>query len=177
MALRKHTKLASKDYCAFAIIATVGRVAYTLQLPPESKIYPTFHVSYSKKCISTQKQVQPRLPAIADTDKFIIPHQQEFQSTTITRKNCPITLLLRKWTYFDSKKIRHGMMNPSLTNLLRTTTFIIQSLGRGSTPLGVIVTAKHYNRLHRLPQLSTYNITKRRQATKLTDCDAATTEA
>lgn len=49
LALRGSQKLSAKFYGPFKIKAMVGKVAYTLQLPPDSKVHPTFHVLVLKK--------------------------------------------------------------------------------------------------------------------------------
>jgi hypothetical protein len=49
IALRQNLKLEPRYYRPFQVIKRVGQVAYTLELPPGSQIFPTFHVSNLKK--------------------------------------------------------------------------------------------------------------------------------
>ncbi|KAD4585810.1 hypothetical protein E3N88_23411 [Mikania micrantha] len=52
---RKHENLSPRYIGPFKILARVGEVAYRLELPDElSKIHPTFHVSYLRKCVTDE---------------------------------------------------------------------------------------------------------------------------
>ena len=69
VAVRTSQKLAAKFYGPFPIVAKVGLVAYKLQLPPEAKIHPVFHVSQLKKHVG-DRPVQATLPQLNDTGEM-----------------------------------------------------------------------------------------------------------
>ncbi|XP_074317962.1 uncharacterized protein LOC141654744 [Silene latifolia] len=49
LAFRASAKISPRYFGPFPIIARVGNVAYKLQLPPEAKIHPVFHISVLRK--------------------------------------------------------------------------------------------------------------------------------
>lgn len=49
LARRPFDKLANRFICPFEVLARVGVVAYRLELPPNSKIHPVFHISRLKR--------------------------------------------------------------------------------------------------------------------------------
>jgi transposase InsO family protein len=62
LAHRANQKLAFKYYGPFKVLACVGSVAYTLELPPSSAVHPTFHVSQLKKAIVPGTTVSSQFP-------------------------------------------------------------------------------------------------------------------
>ena len=61
-------KLASKFYSPFKVLQRIGAVAYKLELPPESRIHPVFHVSILKKHLGNHVTVQQQLPVEGPED-------------------------------------------------------------------------------------------------------------
>jgi len=66
VALRLNQKLSPKFFGPFAVIARVGFVAYRLQLPPQAKIHPVFHVSLLKKHLGSPPAAPGVVPDIDD---------------------------------------------------------------------------------------------------------------
>lgn len=59
-ASRSSQKLAKKYFVPQGIIQRIGQVAYKLELPSESRIHPTFHISPLKLCPNPSvKQCRP----------------------------------------------------------------------------------------------------------------------
>jgi hypothetical protein len=71
LAPRSNQKLAFKYFGPFKVLQKVGDVAYKLELPPESKVHPIFHVSQSKKVVGSELYVSVDPPSIMD--RFQVP--------------------------------------------------------------------------------------------------------
>ena len=61
MQRRINKKLSARYYGTYKIAAKVGKVTYMLDLPPNSKVHPIFHVSLLKKT-SRQHPIEADFP-------------------------------------------------------------------------------------------------------------------
>ena len=63
---RRSQKLAVRYYGPFKVLQKIGTVAYRLDLPPDSRIHPVFHVSKLKKKLGEVIQPHGQLPPLAE---------------------------------------------------------------------------------------------------------------
>ncbi|XP_019235960.1 PREDICTED: uncharacterized protein LOC109216270 [Nicotiana attenuata] len=66
VAVRKNLKLSDKFYGSYQIMRKMGKVAYELKLPQNSKIHPIFHVSHIKKKVRDKTFVAQDPPFCTD---------------------------------------------------------------------------------------------------------------
>lgn len=66
VAVRRNLKLSAKYFGPFQVVQRVGQVAYKLNLPQHSRIYPIFHVSCLKKTVGARVNPNPTLPTVME---------------------------------------------------------------------------------------------------------------
>ncbi|GJT85483.1 retrotransposable element Tf2 [Tanacetum coccineum] len=100
---RTSQKLAPKYYGPYQILAKVGTVAYTLNLPPTSTIHPTFHVSLLKKFHGTNPQsTQPldyQFPAT-----FLRILNKLLEVRTVKKQNKAHVEWLIQWEHYGEEE-------------------------------------------------------------------------
>ncbi|KAL4361032.1 hypothetical protein GQ457_04G005470 [Hibiscus cannabinus] len=94
---RSNNKLAPKWFGPFQIIDRVGKVAYKLKLPDNSKVHPVFHVSQLKKQIGSEP-VQSELPVV-DADGSISKEPMRILDRRMVKMgNMVVTEVLVEWS-------------------------------------------------------------------------------
>nr|XP_009591072.1 uncharacterized protein LOC104088140 [Nicotiana tomentosiformis] len=78
--------------------ARIGSVAYKLDLPPESKVYPVFHVSLLKKKVGDRVVVQTTLLITSDDGQFLVKPVAILQRQLIKRNNADVVRVLVQWS-------------------------------------------------------------------------------
>ncbi|KAL4558020.1 hypothetical protein LXL04_036216 [Taraxacum kok-saghyz] len=95
---RQNKKLAKRYFGPFKILERIGAVAYRLQLPPNSRIHPVFHVSLLKPSFGYHPPSTSPLPAVIDNDynQFILDDILNHRTTADGAKQ-----VLVKWQNRD----------------------------------------------------------------------------
>ncbi|GAA0158054.1 hypothetical protein LIER_15176 [Lithospermum erythrorhizon] len=94
VAFRKNLKLDAKFYGPLEVLEKVRPVAYKIQLPEDSKIYPVFHVSLLKKHLKRKHQTINVLPTQLPEGSFPIYLLAILNKQTIKRAGTHIYQVL-----------------------------------------------------------------------------------
>ena len=90
-------KLSPRFYGPFQILQRAGSVSYKLDLPPESKLHSTFHVSYLKQRLGQHVVPLPSLPPM-DSEGILRPEPVAIlQERTHQLRNKSVTQVLVQW--------------------------------------------------------------------------------
>nr|XP_016437391.1 PREDICTED: uncharacterized protein LOC107763413 [Nicotiana tabacum] len=100
LALRRNLKLSSKYYGPYKVLARIGKVAYKLYLPPESKVHSVFHVSLLKKKVGDRVVVETTLLITSEDGKFLVKPVAILQRRLIKRNNFAVVRVLVQWSNF-----------------------------------------------------------------------------
>lgn len=86
-------KLAAKYFGPYEITERVGKVAYRLRLPQESKIHPVFHISQLKAALGQDHLAQTVPPACTDLENVVMEPAEVLASRV--REDGNVELLVR----------------------------------------------------------------------------------
>ncbi|KAJ8640178.1 hypothetical protein MRB53_016872 [Persea americana] len=98
LSLRRNIKLSPRFYGPYKIVRRIGTVAYEMELPPETKIHPVFHVSLLKRRVGQQIQVQTALPNVREEDGMVVPLPQTVLERRIKKKKAELLIHLQGLT-------------------------------------------------------------------------------
>lgn len=98
ISLRINLKLAPRFYGPYEVIQKIGRVAYKLQLPPEAKVHPVFHVSQLKKKVGQKDITSPSLPPVGLEGQFLVEPVAILDRRMIKRGNVAVVQVLIQWS-------------------------------------------------------------------------------
>ncbi|KAL2245963.1 UNVERIFIED_CONTAM: Retrovirus-related Pol polyprotein from transposon [Sesamum indicum] len=98
VALRKNLKLSIRYFGPYKVVERIGKVAYKLALPPESRIHPIFHVSLLKKKIGSKYIPSVNLPELEDEVYRVYP-LAILARRLIPRNNVGIPHVLIDWSH------------------------------------------------------------------------------
>ena len=76
LARRMYEKLASRFYGPFKVIRKIGKVAYQLELPEDSRIHSVYHVSQLKRAVG-QAPVSSQIPTQLTADLELLVEPEE----------------------------------------------------------------------------------------------------
>lgn len=99
---RPCAKLAFKFYGPFKIIERIGKLAYKLELPVDSRIHDVFHVSQLKPYTPNYTPVFAELPEPPDLAASDIEPEEILERRMVKRGNHPIVQLRIRWSSFPT---------------------------------------------------------------------------
>lgn len=95
---RVYQKLTARYYGPFQIVQCVGKVAYKLQLPKESRVHPVFHASCLKKALGINMVGESKLPEELEVDLTIKFEPDKILARRLeTQGHEQVLQLLIKW--------------------------------------------------------------------------------
>ena len=94
---KKDNKLSPKYYGPYKVLQKIGTMAYKLELPASSRVYPVFHVSCLKKVIGDKLLVQKILPELDEEGKTLLEPEAVIETRTRQQRNRSISEYLIKW--------------------------------------------------------------------------------
>ncbi|CAL0309792.1 unnamed protein product [Lupinus luteus] len=101
LTLRKNQKLSLRYFGPFTIEKMIGKVAYKLSLPENTKLHPVFHVSQLKLCHGNHVQAYIPLPMTGGNSRPVIQPVSILQRRTIIQGTQQVKQHLILWEGLD----------------------------------------------------------------------------
>jgi hypothetical protein len=99
---RPFPKLALKYYGPYAVLERVGKAAYKLDLPPDAKVHPVFHVSQLEPFTPNYAPVFDTLPKLLDLDKENVKPEEILERRLVKKGNSAVVQFRVRWTNLPS---------------------------------------------------------------------------
>jgi hypothetical protein len=96
-------KLSPRFYGPYKVLERIGYVAYRLDLPPESKIHPIFHVSCLKKKLGERVFCQQQLPDITSMGDVRIQLTAILDRRMVKWHNKVVVKVLVQWAHLPKE--------------------------------------------------------------------------
>lgn len=99
LSLKSHgfQKLSPKFFGPFKILAMVGVVAYTLDMPTGKKIHPTFHISQLKRKIGSHSATVTLPVVLSDEGRVLLAPEAILDRRMIQKHGHIVSQVLFKW--------------------------------------------------------------------------------
>lgn len=93
-------KLSSKYLGSYTMLERIVKVAYHLDLPPQMRIHPIFHISLLKKKLGRKKVASTVLPCVGPNGQFLVQPLAILDKCIVKKGSHAVSELLIHWTNF-----------------------------------------------------------------------------
>lgn len=92
-------------YCGpFKVIQCIVLVGYKLQLPPDARVHPVFHVSQLKKHVGATDRVAATLPPLDDKGQYLLIHVAILEKRVVKKNNSTVGEWLVQWSHLPANE-------------------------------------------------------------------------
>nr|GEX47875.1 hypothetical protein [Tanacetum cinerariifolium] len=95
--LQRNRKLGMRYFSPFRVLKQIGPVAYKLELPATSRIYPVFHASFLKPCVGEPSDQYIPLPLLSTPEGPLVHPIQILDSRKVRVKDEWEIQVLMQW--------------------------------------------------------------------------------
>ncbi len=114
LTMRGNPKLSARYYDPFEIIERIGKVAYKLSLPEESRIHHVFHISQLKNSPGDGNKVIPTTPLVGEEGQLLAEPERVLERRMVKHGKNTAAKVLVKWsnlpiestTWEDSRSLK-----------------------------------------------------------------------